>query len=456
MSFVYNFLVDDIRDPMLLNTQSYWLMAPDPEDEWGFMFKNQRRFDQRYPMAWEKIIDDKFGQFETADGLFTFTTIYPLLKTHTSSSGSADAYSESTATLSEKSYFWKLVTHIPRKEINTQINAHLKQGAMLYGLITVIILPLIWLFSRERISRKLASKELYKKEQYLRTITSQLAEGLLVIDNDWRLLTMNSEAERLLGWNSRELIGQNINVIISEHCPEKTVDMSKCPITKAITEGVLQRLDNAPFTTKDGETLPVSFAVAPFFDGNIIQGAIITFHDITELLQYQTKLKIMATHDPLTGVKNRGEIERLLTLEIDRVKRYQRPLTILLLDIDHFKSINDTYGHQSGDVVLQNTCQNIEQQLRPNDALGRYGGEEFLIILPEISLSAATMVAERLRKSLAEMAVTTAQHVDIRFTVSIGVAAYTESTDSIERLVIVADEMLYKAKQSGRNRVMSP
>lgn len=453
---IAHFLANANSMPMLLNAQGYWLMSPDSKDEWGFMFKNQRRFNLRHPEVWGKIVREKSGQVETADGLFTFVTVYPLQRVHTSSSGAADAFSQSTTTVDDKNYFWVLLTHVPKAHLNAHIYDHAKQGALQCALVSLIMLPLVWLFSRERIIRKWARSELHRKEQYLRTITSQLAEGLLVTDNQGQLLTMNKEAERLLGWQSQELIGNNLNKVFSRFPSDISNNSDDCLIARAILDAEPQRKDNARFTTKQNGTIPVSFAVAPFQYRDRVLGAIITFRDITERLQLLAKLEIMATHDPLTGIKNRGEIERLLNLEVDRAKRYQRPLAVMMVDIDHFKKINDTYGHRNGDLVLQNVCKIMEQELRKNDMLGRYGGEEFIVVLPETDLLSATSVAERLREYLSTLTVSADQQTDIRITVSIGIAAYPESAGSAEKMVQTADEMLYKAKESGRNRVMIP
>jgi diguanylate cyclase (GGDEF)-like protein len=124
------------------------------------------------------------------------------------------------------------------------------------------------------------------------------------------------------------------------------------------------------------------------------------------------------------------------------------------MDIDHFKTINDTYGHQNGDSVLRCTCERIEEQIRSSDALGRYGGEEFMVILPETNLVQAEAIAERLRKYIAEMAVAFDEQTEIRLTVSIGVSTYPKSADEAEMLVHIADKRLYKAKTGGRNRVV--
>ncbi len=462
-----NYYADTIRDdirqflanpdsaPMLLNAQGHWLMAPDAKDEWGFMYKNRRRFDRRYPDVWATMIREKTGQINTRDGLFTFVTIYPLQKGFSSSSGSSKAFDQSNRIVDDASYFWILLTHVPQARLNQEIYDHVRQGALQFFIVCLIVMPLIWFYSRERMQRKWTHRELRNKEQYLSTITSQLAEGLLVIDRQGSVMTMNKEAEHLLGWTSDELIGRNLKTVMARFPQDNSGADQECVVMKAIHQSVSQRMDNISFMTKTGESIPVSFSVAPYRCDDSVHGAIITFRDISQRLKMEAELKILATHDPLTGVKNRGEIERVLNLEINRAKRYHRSLALLMMDIDHFKSINDTYGHQNGDVVLRHACNKIVEELRSCDVTGRYGGEEFMVILPETNLSQAEIIAERLRQRIEETSVAVDEHSNIRFTVSIGVSACPESADEAEDLVWIADQRLYKAKAGGRNRVIA-
>jgi diguanylate cyclase (GGDEF)-like protein/PAS domain S-box-containing protein len=451
---IKQFLANPDSRPMLLNAQGHWLLSPDLKDEWGFMYKNNRRFDRRYPDVWEKIGREKTGQISTPQGLFTFITIYPLQKMHISSSGAAEAFAHSETLVDEQMYCWILLTHIPSARLAAEIYDHVRQGGLQFILVCIIVMPLVWFFSRERVQRKWARRELRHKEQYLRTITSQLAEGLLVIDRRENVITMNKEAEHLLGWKSEELIGRSLKTVLKRF-PQRNNETSRdCAVMKAIHQSVSQRKDNIPFMTKAGTPIPVSFSVAPYRCEGSVHGAIITFRDISERLRMQAELKIMATHDPLTGVKNRGEIEHQLNMEINRAKRYDRSLAILMMDIDHFKAINDAHGHQNGDAVLQRFSKKTVEQLRSSDVVGRYGGEEFLVVLPETGLPQAETIAERLRRCLAETVVTVDGQTNIRFTVSIGVAAYPESAGDTDNLVRTADTLLYKAKERGRNRVM--
>jgi len=174
-----------------------------------------------------------------------------------------------------------------------------------------------------------------------------------------------------------------------------------------------------------------------------------------ELAKARAELAALAVTDPLTGVSNRRRLQEDLEREYARAQRYGRPLACLMLDIDHFKRVNDTYGHQAGDRVLVLLADVLRETLRSTDMAGRFGGEEFMVLAPETSLSNAVIVAERLRQRVSEkssMAGCGIPHI----TVSIGVATteHPASTDP-EALVHLADQALYAAKEGGRNRVVS-
>ncbi|MDX1536872.1 GGDEF domain-containing protein [Arsukibacterium sp.] len=170
----------------------------------------------------------------------------------------------------------------------------------------------------------------------------------------------------------------------------------------------------------------------------------------TEVRKRTAQLEKMATTDELTGIINRRETMRVLDIEISRATRQHAPLSIMMLDLDNFKVINDTFGHQRGDQTLKVAAECCQQQLRKTDYVGRIGGEEFLIILPDTAIDSAGELAERIRISLQQY--TTAHNTIPVCTASIGVAQ-CRKTDTSASLIQHADDALYKAKMAGRNRV---
>ena len=160
----------------------------------------------------------------------------------------------------------------------------------------------------------------------------------------------------------------------------------------------------------------------------------------------------LARFDALTGVLSRRALLEALDVEVARAKRYKNALSCLMIDLDHFKLFNDTYGHQFGDKVLQRIARVISGRCRTNDHLGRYGGEEFLIILPQTGIDGATTFAERVRAAVAE---TSLDRDEERVTLSIGVAEWRDGDDSARRLISQADRALLEAKATGRNCTMA-
>jgi diguanylate cyclase (GGDEF)-like protein len=172
----------------------------------------------------------------------------------------------------------------------------------------------------------------------------------------------------------------------------------------------------------------------------------------SQLREFNLRLELMAHTDPLTGINNRGFFMELLGIELDRAKRYGRVFSILMLDLDHFKVVNDTRGHAAGDEALRALCTVLQESgLRKSDFIGRIGGEEFALALPETDIHAAAETAERIRLNLAQAAVT---HDDRIFfiTASFGISEY-RSDDTRETMLNRADKAMYRAKETGRNRV---
>ncbi len=172
-----------------------------------------------------------------------------------------------------------------------------------------------------------------------------------------------------------------------------------------------------------------------------------------KLEQSQQALHELATIDGLTGVYNRREFNRYLHNEIEKMNLEQGSLSLLMVDIDHFKKLNDTYGHQSGDDALQQVSALLKREMRPGDIVARYGGEEFAVILPRTVSLDAVMVAERLCRTIAAQDIQIQNGQSIKVTASLGCATFPKHADSKEGLMSQADAALYRAKESGRNQV---
>ncbi|OCW55846.1 GGDEF domain-containing protein [Hoeflea olei] len=166
------------------------------------------------------------------------------------------------------------------------------------------------------------------------------------------------------------------------------------------------------------------------------------------------ELERRSTHDGLTGVYNRAAFDKRIEAELKGADRRKRPVSLLMVDIDHFKRINDSHGHPAGDAVLREVAALFQERTRPADIVTRYGGEEFAVILPETGRAAAAALAERLRTAVEAMTVHCGDGVEIRLTVSIGCATRMPLGGLPEALVKAADSALYEAKKTGRNKIV--
>ncbi len=197
------------------------------------------------------------------------------------------------------------------------------------------------------------------------------------------------------------------------------------------------------------------------FDQHDVQLAVAISHQAAltihraQLLDQAKVLEQWATTDTLTGVYNRRQVLKMAESEVERALRYHHPLSVLMLDIDDFKKVNDTYGHIDGDQVLQAVAARFKKQIRDIDLVGRFGGDEFMLVLLETSLEDACTCAERIRSTVMGTPLKLEQR-SVSVTVSIGVAAIGEETDNLTSLLRDADNALYTAKQAGKNRVEAP
>ena len=201
--------------------------------------------------------------------------------------------------------------------------------------------------------------------------------------------------------------------------------------------------------------VPVVFFLGACFVLVVCQLSLGTTRNLKRLSTFEME----SITDPLTGIYNRRYLERRLADEIARASRYGMPFSVLLIDIDHFKRVNDIYGHQVGDLVLEGMAQLIVATLRTTDIVARYGGEEIMVILPGTPVKTAADLAERLRKIVEDASFEVPAELDreisaLGVTVSIGVACFSQHTKAMQDLIQGADKALYRAKHEGRNRVV--
>ena len=313
--------------------------------------------------------------------------------------------------------------------------------------------PLVWRAVQHAIARKRLEEQLRLSEERLAGIIELAQDAILTTDGNLNITLFNPAAERLFGYRSDEIVGRPLWLLLPERVravhDQRIAEFAESPVqTRAMTDR-----GEVTGVTFGGREFPAEVSIAKLHHPN---GTLYTavVRDISERRRAEAELRRMATTDPLTGLWNRRRFLELAEGELSRLRRYGRPVSVLMLDIDHFKAINDTHGHAAGDEALCRLAEWCQGELRETDHLGRLGGEEFAIVLPETGLAEAVEVAERLRLRLSGLPMRMGD-ADLRMTVSIGVADCREGDGSIDRALGRADRALYAAKGRGRNRVVA-
>lgn len=311
--------------------------------------------------------------------------------------------------------------------------------------------PLMWRAIQHAIARKRLEEDLRLSEERLQGIIGLAQDAILTADDTLTITLFNQAAERLFGYEAIDIVGRPLALLIPEHL--RAAHEANIAEFRAgpVQSRVMAARREVVGLTRDGREFPAEVSIAKMHHARgLLYTAVI--RDVSERKRVETELRRMATTDPLTGLCNRRRFWELAEVEIARLRRYGRPVSVLMLDIDRFKSINDSYGHAVGDQALCRLASVCMEELRDTDHIGRLGGEEFAVILPETGLSAAREVAERLRAQLA-VAEIPCPNSALRMTVSIGIAVCSEDDMTIERALSRADRALYVAKSQGRNRV---
>jgi len=266
-------------------------------------------------------------------------------------------------------------------------------------------------------------------------------EGLI---EEWNL-----SLQRYAGWLAADVVGRSKSMFF----PPDDPDQPHLDLLLAETQRIGSVETEGWRLKRDGSRLWANSVITALPDeSGTVRGFVVVSRDLTERKRLEDDMKKLATVDPLTGAYNRRKGDALLLVEFSQRKRYGRPFAVLMLDIDHFKSINDRFGHAAGDAVLIALVQTCWKSLRPMDMVMRWGGEEFLIVLPNTGAAAALSAAERLRVAIAATEVAVSEGTTIRFTISAGVAV--PKGDSPSELLSSSDDALYAAKTGGRDRVI--
>lgn len=290
---------------------------------------------------------------------------------------------------------------------------------------------------------------------YCEDLLNDLYEGVYFVDKDRGITFWNNGAERITGFSAGEMLGRFCHDNLLNHVDEtgKQLCLSGCPLHETLSDGV-PRSAQVYLHHKLGHRVRVDVKIRPLFIQNEIIGATEVFSsaEITDCSEAGLReMERLALFDQLTQLPNRRYIDTFLNNQIRDFQVLGIPFGVLMLDLDLFKNINDTYGHNVGDSVLKMVACTFQSSMRKNDFIGRWGGEEFVAVLRGVNHLELSMIAEKVRKLVAQSGLKREKDC-LRVTVSIG-ATMILPTDNAYTLIQRADNALYTSKREGRNRV---
>jgi diguanylate cyclase len=303
---------------------------------------------------------------------------------------------------------------------------------------------------------------------FLESVVDRINIGLFIINANMEVVLWNHFMEVNSGQTADTIIGRNLFDCFPD-LPRSVVE-NKIKSVFILKNFAFSSWEQRSYLFKFRHNRPVTGGVAYMYqdytfipiknEQGEVEKVCVTLVDVTDTAIYQKMLKealeslAEANHrDGLTGIYNRHFLEESLAREFSRARRYGGTISLVMLDIDNFKIINDTFGHLAGDEVLRSTAKHLNTVLRQTDILGRYGGEEFSLLLPETNLKGAQILADRVREQIEQASVPYGSS-SLNVTISAGIAEYHAGMTRHEDLIKAADDALYLAKESGRNLVI--
>jgi diguanylate cyclase (GGDEF)-like protein/PAS domain S-box-containing protein len=293
-------------------------------------------------------------------------------------------------------------------------------------------------------------------EYFYKNLLDNIYDGVYFVDINRQIVYWNRSAENLTGYRSPEMVGRYCWDNILMHVNNEGISLCKgfCPLVRAMAEQ--RMLEQEVFLRhKDGHRVPVLVRASPVRDSNgQVIGAVEIFSDNSPkitLIQRIEEIQKMALLDPLTQLGNRAYADNHLHARLDEMYRYNGSFGVLFIDVDNFKEVNDSYGHEVGDKVLKMVARTLRNSVRASDIVARWGGEEFVAILLAVTKDQLYALANKIRILIEQSSFFAAQsHINV--TVSIG-AALAQPSDTAETLMERADQLMYQSKISGRNAV---
>ncbi|CRI67449.1 putative Diguanylate cyclase [Thiocapsa sp. KS1] len=313
-------------------------------------------------------------------------------------------------------------------------------------------LTLLFAFRARTLARRLSDDEAARHElaQRYESILETAGDGIFGIDRDGRIQFVNAAAASMLGLPRTEIEGQDaIHFLLCRPVDEPAERADEAPLLRALASGRAEVSDTECFRGADGRRFPIEYAVTPMLLGNTPTGAVVVFRDITKRRQTEEEMVYRANFDAVTGLPNRNLLLERLGQELKRARREATRVGILFIDLDDFKRVNDSLGHDAGDLLLRQVAERLQHSMRETDTVARFAGDELVVVVaPVADLSFLQTVAEKLLQVLREpFAIGTES---VRIGGSIGIAIFPDHGEDPQALLNRADLAMYQAKADGR------
>jgi diguanylate cyclase (GGDEF)-like protein/PAS domain S-box-containing protein len=291
-----------------------------------------------------------------------------------------------------------------------------------------------------------AAQEIERLNRQNWLILDSAGEGIYGLDTEGKTTFVNPAAAAMTGFDPEDLIGKSQHEVVHHSYSDGTsYPVQDCPIYAALTDGEVYHVDDEVFWRKDGTSFPVEYTSTPILEDVEIVGAVVTFTDVTERKALEERLEYQAFHDPLTNLPNRRLFVDRLEQALRRTSRQRNRVAVLFMDLDGFKVVNDSLGHEEGDKLLVAVSERLRGCLRPEDTLARFGGDEFIVLLEEVEgPDDALRVTQRITEEFRGPFALDGRELFVRL--SIGVALGDPHTESPEELLRDADTAMYRAK----------
>lgn len=327
-------------------------------------------------------------------------------------------------------------------------------GLLLSTMLGMIIMLLGGRFGAIEAFINSLKKRLTDSEQFSKDIVTSLAEGVYLTDLEGKITFVNPEAARLLGYEPKELLGAWDHALFHDCSQgEHETEQGRCGLMIQALRGDTVRSELENFRKKDGTLMPVSLMASPVYRAYKLSGMLVSFRDITGERLAKSEIWWRANFDALTGLPNRNLFFDRLKIDMGRTIRDGQMLGLLFIDLDGFKAVNDSRGHEVGDQLLVQVASRIASCLRESDTVSRLGGDEFTVILArQIDPLDIQRVAEKIRMRLFEPIALSDGYV-AQISCSIGVALCPQDTTNLDELLVHADNAMYESKRLGRNRI---